>query len=71
MKRLIGILTVLAPSTALGQGLSTPLVGTGRSSAATADASAVYYNPAMTAFVAGSELLLGAMLVGGQIAYRR
>ncbi|MEO1339323.1 MAG: hypothetical protein AAFV29_27030, partial [Myxococcota bacterium] len=71
MKHPIWLLLVLVPAPAMGQGLSTPLVGTGRSSAATADASAVFYNPAMTAFMDRPQLQLGAMLVAGHIGYRR
>ena len=61
----------LFSATALGQGLSTPIVGTGRSSAATADPSAVYYNPAMMPFIGPSRLLIGGLVVVGDITYER
>ncbi len=67
-------LVVLSTATARveAQGLSTPTVGTNESTAATADSSAVYFNPAMTAFGTGdAELFLGATLVIGDIRYRR
>ncbi|MBC7173336.1 MAG: outer membrane protein transport protein, partial [Polyangiaceae bacterium] len=62
---------LLAPSAALAQGLSTPTVGTGESTAATADPTAVYFNPAMTAFAEEPELFLGGTLVIGDIRYER
>ena len=67
----LGGLALAIPSIALGQGLSTPVVGTARSSAATADPTSVYYNPAMTAFVSSPQLLLGGNIVVGDITYAR
>jgi len=65
----LGALAVAGVANA--QGLSTPTVGTGESSAATLDPSAVYFNPAMSAFAERGELMLGGTLVVGDIRYRR
>jgi long-chain fatty acid transport protein len=61
----------LAPATALASGLDSPLVGPGQSGPATADAAAVYWNPAELAFVTRSHTFLGLGLVLGRVTYTR
>lgn len=63
---------VVDPDVASAQGLSTPTVGIGTSTAVSADPTAVYFNPAMQAFQRGrTHLLLGGTLVVGDIRYQR
>ena len=62
---------LLLPGLAHAQGISAPVVGTGRSSAATADPTAAYFNPAMSAFVGKAQLMLGGYLVLGDVGYER
>ena len=70
--QLVAVLLVsYIPIPAVGQGISTPIIGTSRSSAATADPTAVYFNPAMTAHGRGPQLLVGGALIVGDISYQR
>lgn len=59
-----------APSTHAG-GLGTPLVGTAWSGVTTADAAAVYWNPARLSAIEGHELQLGAGLIVAFASYER
>ena len=62
---------LFAPTTAAAQGLSTPTIGTGQSTTATRDAAAVYFNPAMTAFLEAPTILVGGSLIVGDLRIQR
>ena len=62
--------TLLAPST-WASGLDVPAIGSTNSSPTTADAAAIYWNPAMLGYLERGEFMGGVGVVGGQIAYER
>ena len=66
------VLTVVATSAVpRAQALTAPMVGTGVSGPATADAAATYHNPAMLGYLERGALLGGGILVAGDVRYRR
>ncbi|HEU4412130.1 MAG TPA: outer membrane protein transport protein, partial [Polyangiaceae bacterium] len=68
---LAAALAVLAPGAARASGLDAPWVTSGASGPTTADAAAVYWNPAALAGVQRTELMLGGALVLGHVTYTR
>src|SRR3954462_9455788 len=61
----------LAPAVVHASGLDAPMVGSGQSGPATADAGAVFWNPAQLAFIKRKSVLLGLGLISGRVGYQR
>ncbi len=66
-----GLAALAAPGRAGASGLDAPWVTSGTSGPATADAAAVYWNPAALAGVRRTEIMLGGALVIGNVTYTR
>jgi long-chain fatty acid transport protein len=64
-------LAVFAPAPAFASGLDAPWVTSGASGPTTADAAAIYWNPAALAGVQRTELMLGGALVLGNVTITR
>lgn len=64
-------LAALTPGRALASGLDAPWITSGASGPTTADAAAVYWNPAALAGVRRTEVLLGGALLAGNVTYTR
>lgn len=68
---LVAAAALALPHPARASGLDAPILGTGQSGPAVADAAAVYWNPAQLAWMDKTELLLGGGLVIGHATYQR
>jgi long-chain fatty acid transport protein len=68
---LVGLAALLAAPAAWSQALTAPSVGTGLSGVATADAAAVYWNPALLGYLERPTILVGGSLIVGDVSYER